>query len=134
MDANRTPYRGLGPAEPPEPAETQWIVTFGGDHVLRSGEIQLGTADTGGLPLGKFFVAVRAATREEARAKVIDVFGPGNWCDVYPKDRGWGIIRRFGLLPLFSVPAQGVFGEVPVCGCGSPEHVHGRGWHADQEG
>jgi hypothetical protein len=127
------PSPDRGPAKPELP-ETQWIVTFGGDHVLRSGRVQLAAPELGGLPLGKFCAVILADTAAQARARVIEIFGAGNWCDIYPADKGGEITRRYRLQPLFSVPASLAIGEVQLCGCREPQHPHGLSWHTSREG
>lgn len=113
----------------------QWVVTFGADHVLRGGQVQLADPELGGLPLGKFFAVLFAETAAQARARVIDVFGPGNWCDIYPLEEGLEVISpKYGLKPLFTLDAGRALGEVPICLCRTPVYPHGRGWHQDREG
>jgi len=111
-----------------------WYVTFGSDHVLSGGQVRDLGGQAGGLPLGKFFAVIPAETAAQARAKVIELFGPGNWCDIYPKDRGREIALKYSLFPLFDRRVTARIAAMPMCGCREPQHPHCPGWHVDVEG
>jgi len=111
-----------------------WYVTFGPDHVLRGGQVrQEADPAMGGISLGGFFAVIPADTAAQARAKVIELFGPGNWCEIYPR-KGTLIAMKYELEPLFPPSVTSVIARMPMCGCREPQHPHCPGWHTDVEG
>lgn len=106
-----------------------WTVTFGGDHVLRHGKVQVADPVLGGLPLAGFAFTVWAGTREEARAKVTEVFGAG-WCDIYPATQR--VMAKNHLWPLFGNHTTFKISALRLCTCGVPLFPHCHGWHTEE--
>jgi hypothetical protein len=116
------------------PDDKTWYVTFGPDHRLTKGAV---TAESVPgrhfLPLGRCYAAFPSETREAAMARVIEVFGPGNWAELYDEDRGRQVVRQHHLGLLFGPYLAATMGAIPLCDCLGLPYAHCAGAHDEDE-
>ncbi len=83
---------------------SKWYFTFGFDHVLADGRVQLDENWTKrGLVLASRYVVVLAADEMAARRVFIEVMG-NRWASVYDAVRGPKIVARYGMTELELLP------------------------------
>jgi hypothetical protein len=117
------------------PDTKTWHVTFGLGHRLYGGSV---AADDDhnpqrGMPLGGFYVTLQSENRDAARARVVEVFGPGNWAELYGDLEGRRVIAKHGLVPLLTQDGQDTLGAVSLCDCLGLPYPHCAGAHDDDD-
>jgi hypothetical protein len=79
----------------------QWFFTFGMGMILSRGRAVITNLDgVSGLPLGGRYVTILAHTEDEARERMLAVFG--SFAAVYDEQRGLDVVKRHNLTPLLA--------------------------------
>jgi hypothetical protein len=88
-------------AAAPEKPRRRWFFTFGIAMFLVGGRVRQGLGgDVAGLPLSGHYVTILAHTEDEAREKMLAVFG--HFASAYDEQHGHEVVQRRGMTPLLA--------------------------------